>query len=626
MELARHKMTDPSQTAADPAVADHPWFPGVTIDASFSRDLDDAIWVEQVGDGWRVTVCVADVSATVAMGSPEDKAALETGFTRYAATRSIRTMLPTILSEDRLSLVPGEARDVLGVILLLNKDLAVADIRIAFGSLLHRGRLSHEQASALIDSGGADLHRMMAHAWELASSLLHRRQGNGAMAFFSSLSGLATTEEGNLIDTGIVGPVSRAYIIVQELMILTNRALAEYFVSRDVHLLYRNHRASLLASREALHDDMQIVTRAPGPTSNAARTRLGMLLGRATLDPIATGHFGLNVPVYAWFTSPIRRYADLVNQRIIKAVLLGQPLPYTPGDLEHVALHLNDAYKLEAETRSNAFKEASERRAGRAVAIENFAGLDQAGFHAVIKTAFSVETAMETVPASLKQEVLSRLSKGRLADKDALRVLLARGPASNALKLDLLRGLEENGPMVQTTLNHMVQAHELSALEWDETAGDGPAHAPEFHCRGRAFLRNEHYIGVLVRAGRRVEARQRAGLSLLSKLAEVDWQAPLGWMVGAKIGNVTQGSVAGNDDNLKGRLQELCQKRRWPAPVYAVKQSGAPHAPAFAGTVCIAMPTGVVQRSSKVSGGSRKEAERNAAADLLAKLLVGADP
>lgn len=588
---------------------------GVTIDSSFSRDLDDAIWVERDGAGWRITVSVADVCGGVCLGSPEDVAAYEAAFSRYAATRTVRPMLPFSLSEDRLTLLPGKSRDVMGVTLILSADLAVRDIRIAFGVLSHRGRLSHEQASALIDGGDPELHLMMACAWELASRLLHSRRTGGALAFFSSKSGLATNEEGGLVETGVYGPVSRAYIVVQELMILANRAVAEHFAREGTPLLYRNHRVNPLADRNALREDIEVTAEGAGPADAAARTRLGMLLGRATLGTKVTGHFGLNTPVYAWFTSPIRRYADLVNQRIVKAALLGEAPPYNPDALEHIAEGLNEAARLEAERRSAAFKEASERRAHRTVTRADFSGLGEADFQAVIKAVFAAGDNHATVPDSLGQEVLSRLATGQLVDKDAARVLCCAHVATTSLKTNLLRGLEEKTAMALTILNHMTQACGLGAPGWEETSS-GPVHAPEFQCRARARLCGQQRVGTTVVADRRMEARQRAGLALLAEIAQARWQPPAEWLLRIQESKVIPLPKAA-DDNMKGKLQEMCQKRRWPMPAYEVMQSGPSHAPSFRAVAQVSVPQGAVLRSSEGAGGNRREAEHRAAANLI---------
>ena len=592
-------------------------YPGVTVDSSHSRDLDDAIWVDRNRDGWQVTVSIADVSGSVPIGSPDDALAYDTAFSRYAATRTTRPMLPVSLSEDRLTLLPGRAREVMGVTVLVSGDLSVSDVQIAFGELSHRGRLNHEQASSLIDAGDPELHPMMARAWELASNLLNHRRTGGALAFFSSASGLVTNEEGGLVELGVFGPVSRAYIIVQELMILANRCVAEHFARRGICLLYRNHRANPLADRHALREDIEVSAEATDAAANAARARLGMLLGRATLGTTVTGHFGLNIPVYAWFTSPIRRYADLVNQRIIKATLLGKTPPYDPTALDQIAIHLNETTRLEAERRSASFKETSERRAHRAAERSNFSTMGEAAFQAVVKAVFVAGDGCAIVPEPLAQEVLSRLSAGRLPDKSAARVLLCSHATTVALKTGLLRGMEDRTAMAMSIVNYMTQAHALTPPDWEETAS-GSDHAPNFCCCARAALDGRDYAGATVSASRRMEGRQRAALALLAEISEASWKPPATWLPNDP-GSRTPSSTPTADDNAKGKLQELCQKRSWSLPVYTVTQSGPSHAPSFQATAQVRTPKGAILRSAETTGTTRKVAEHCAAADLLGR-------
>lgn len=194
---------------------------GVTIDAIHSRDLDDALWVERDGEGWRVTVCVADVAAHVLPGSAEDAEARALGQTRYAASEARLPMLPREISEGGLSLSPGNIGDVLAFHATLGPDLGIRSLETEVATLDHAGRLDHASAAALIDGGnGAAVPRMLRRASSLAEALLEARQRAGALAFFSRADALLADEDGRIVDLGASRGSSVAYVLVQEMMIL----------------------------------------------------------------------------------------------------------------------------------------------------------------------------------------------------------------------------------------------------------------------------------------------------------------------------------------------------------------------------------------------------------------------
>lgn len=576
---------------------------GVTIDGITSRDLDDAVWVEKLGDGWKVTVSISLVSSSVEIGTLIDEAARAVGFTVYAASAVRHPMLPPALSEDSLSLLPGYQREVMGFVIVLNKDLSVRSVTVGTGVLENLGRLDHATAGELIKSGEGSLGLMLRDAWQLSSSLLDKRRLGGSLAYFSIAEGVVTDEEGRIIELDDFNHTATAYVLVQELMILTNSAVTANYVTKGVALLFRNHRSNPVADRDTLREDMEIVSRG-GIQTEAAAKRLSMMLGRATLGSKATGHFGLNLPVYAWLTSPIRRYADLVNQRLILAHENGEPSPYLPAELDAFASHINERSLQENEERASSFREMSERRATQLSMARDLGSLDVTEMTSVIKLA----SQTRLISTGLEQEIERRISAGRLTAKDAARVLLMDGEHAADFRRSIIDVLVSVPHQAVSILSYMEQDKKIEALQWDETIGQSRAEARLNGTRRcvEAFSENKKL------------GKQRSAVALLAAFFSEGWKPPEEWLRAAVDATFTV------DVNAKGNLLAYCQSRGLTAPVIEVTQSGPSHAPKFVAVANLVKQDGNIT-SGRCNGGSRKDAERAAAAKLLS-MLAGVAP
>jgi len=292
---------------------------GLTIDGPRSLDLDDAIWLEKNGDDYIVHVSITDLSI-VKIDSYEDKNALRQGYTHYFSTGN-RPLFPRKLSEKYLSLLEKKKRPTLTVSIPINENIEIGEAKIEQTFIRSYKKLSYEQAEKLMDS---DDDPFLAEAYHLSKKLFEKRRAEGALVYYDKNNDFTTDEEGNII----ILTEERKYnshILIQEFMILANQAVAQFFVKNDITGLFRNHRAKRLApDRNDLLIDLEN-TLAEGNYNriNTFRNKLNLILERALYEPTVSGHYGLNLPVYLHFTSPIRRYADLVNHRQLVAFLGG---------------------------------------------------------------------------------------------------------------------------------------------------------------------------------------------------------------------------------------------------------------------------------------------------------------
>jgi ribonuclease R len=329
----------------------------VTIDGSDARDFDDAVWAEADGEGWHLIVAIADVAWYVAPGGALDSEAQLRGNSVYFPDRVV-PMLPESLSNGLCSLKPNEDRACLAMHLWVDADGRKHRHKFDRAIMRSAARLTYEEAQAARDGVGT-LHvakERLDALYGAFAALDRTRAARGALA-------LDLVEYRIVLDAGgvpvAVEPRRRldSHRLIEEFMILANVAAAEELEAQRRSCVYRVHAAPeperVDALRQALADiDVPGLGLAKGQVLRPALFNrvLSLVAGRpeapvvndlvlraqaqAAYSPENIGHFGLALRRYAHFTSPIRRYADLLVHR----ALLGEELP---ADLGDVAAHVS---------------------------------------------------------------------------------------------------------------------------------------------------------------------------------------------------------------------------------------------------------------------------------------------
>ena len=331
-----------------------PQVQGLTIDGPTSKDLDDAIYLEATPAGAIASIHIADVSELVTVGSTLDKVALARTRTRYLSRGNI-PMLPPALSEDKLSLLEGQPRPTLTIQVTLNHQAEIQTTDIFESWIVSAKRFTYEQVDQACQQPTHPFHDLLQLCQTWAERLNHERRNQGAIGGQFNAAGFWIDENGTVLVSE--GKLFRAQMIIQEFMILANRAVAHWFVERDVLALYRNHTARTIAP------EREQIMQALLTTGNMEliRQKLQNWLNKAEYSPTLVGHFALNLTAYCHFTSPIRRLADLLNHRIIKALIHGQPHPYRKFELEQLCTYIATlSQQEEAETKAF-FKQRHQR-------------------------------------------------------------------------------------------------------------------------------------------------------------------------------------------------------------------------------------------------------------------------
>ncbi len=306
----------------------------VTIDPDDARDFDDAIQVETTRSGWRLGVHIADVATYVKPGSTLDREARQRGNSVYLPDRVI-PMLPERLSNGVCSLNPGVDRLTHSVFVQFDKHGVVKSARFAHSVIRSAHRLTYKQAYAILTSPPRDrLGERLHLAWELAALLRRKRFEHGALDLDFPEVKVWVDKRGHPTRLERVEN-DESHQLIEEFMLAANEAVARELKKRAIPTIYRVHenpdpeklaeyREFVLSFNYKVGDlthraELQrLLASIDGkPEEQALKVALLKSLKRARYAPQPLGHYGLAKANYLHFTSPIRRYADLVVHRAL---------------------------------------------------------------------------------------------------------------------------------------------------------------------------------------------------------------------------------------------------------------------------------------------------------------------
>ncbi len=326
--------------------------PLVTIDGEDARDFDDAVYCERLrGGGWRLLVAIADVAHYVAPGSALDQEAWQRGNSVYFPGHVV-PMLPEALSNGLCSLNPEVDRLCLVCELRVDRQGGVKSFEF-FEAVMHsRARLTYTQVAALMaqreqaDSPvRAQFRNLVGHIdalQDLYLALRGAREARGAIDFETGETRILF-DAGRKIERIVPSERTDAHRLIEECMLAANVCAAQLLERSKQPVLYRVHEGPQLeklanlreflgelglglpGGDEPAPEDFQAVLKEIAGRPDAAIIQSVMLrsMSQARYQPDNLGHFGLNYPAYAHFTSPIRRYPDLLVHRAIRALLRG---------------------------------------------------------------------------------------------------------------------------------------------------------------------------------------------------------------------------------------------------------------------------------------------------------------
>jgi ribonuclease R len=339
----------------------------ITIDPDDARDFDDAIDVEKIdNEGWRLGVHIADVSAYVTPDSALDREARRRGNSVYLPDRVI-PMLPERLSNGVCSLNPGVDRLTHSVFVEFDKSGRAKNARFARSVIRSAKRLTYKEAYAILQTKpNGELSRRLHTAWELASLLRRKRFEQGSLDLDFPEVKVHVDANGKPVRLERVEN-DESHQLIEEFMLAANEAVARELRHRSIATVYRVHedpdpeklgeyREFILSFGYKVGDlshrkEVQrfLASTRGKPEEQALKIGLLKSLKRARYAAQPLGHYGLAKANYLHFTSPIRRYADLVVHRTLAEHNLPRRSKIDIGQIESLANHISDTERNAAE-------------------------------------------------------------------------------------------------------------------------------------------------------------------------------------------------------------------------------------------------------------------------------------
>ncbi|MDG2253314.1 MAG: ribonuclease R [Methylophilaceae bacterium] len=336
--------------------------PLVTIDGETARDFDDAVYAVSEKDGWRLIVAIADVSSYVSPKTPLDEEALERGNSVYFPRRVI-PMLPEALSNGLCSLNPNVDRLCMVCDMLINDKGKVTSYEFYPSVMNSRARLTYTIVDQILNQNNRELQseyeNIVPHLINLQKVfdvLFEQRQLRSAIEFDSTETTIIFNDQGKI---DFIKPVYRnqAHRIIEECMLSANVCAADFLLDNNSNGLFRNHETPTPEKLENLRGFLlefglslsggdkptsknygELIKKVTGrPDEHLLQTVLLRSMQQAVYSKENKGHFGLAYEAYTHFTSPIRRYPDLIVHRAIKEKLAGKKSSIK--NISQIAMH-----------------------------------------------------------------------------------------------------------------------------------------------------------------------------------------------------------------------------------------------------------------------------------------------
>ncbi len=430
----------------------------VTVDPDDARDFDDAIDVEKIGNhAWRLGVHIADVSAYVNPDSALDREAQRRGNSVYLPDRVI-PMLPERLSNGVCSLNPGVDRLTHSVFIEFDKNGRAKNAHFARSIIRSARRLTYKEAYAILQSKPADeLSRHLHTAWELAALLRRKRFEHGSLDLDFPEVKVYLNPAGKPVRLERVEN-DESHQLIEEFMLAANEAVARELQHRAIPTIYRVHEnpdpEKLAEYREfvlsfnykvgdlSLRPEIQrlLASLRGKPEEQALKIAFLKSLKRARYAPLPLGHYGLAKANYLHFTSPIRRYADLVVHRALAQRNSARRSRIDMNQVASIAEHISETERNAAEAEIDSIRlktlEFFQRQLDeRNLQVFRAAIVDVRNYGLVVELPDALVTGLVHVSAltddfylfdAVQRRLTGRRSRRRFAIGDELRVFVAR--------------------------------------------------------------------------------------------------------------------------------------------------------------------------------------------------------
>ncbi|OGR76339.1 MAG: hypothetical protein A2X32_00490 [Elusimicrobia bacterium GWC2_64_44] len=341
--------------------------PVCTIDGADAKDFDDAVSLEDLGGGMlRLGVHIADVASYVKTGTELDKEAYARATSVYLPDRVV-PMLPPALSDNLCSLVPNQERLTMSAFMDIDKTGKVLKRRLAETVIRSWRRFTYEEVQALLEGAKVpDVHKSIGEAVQRMGALMEvlyrRRVQRGALDFNLPEYKINADPHGRPLGVSL-RPRLKSHRLIEEFMLLANEAVATELYNAKMPFLHRRHdapdplklktlsvalgslglTAGHIEGANAPKGLQDVLRQAENhPLTNLINSLMVRSMRQAVYSPESQGHFGIATRFYSHFTSPIRRYPDLMTHRAIKALLRGKKENHAALPLDKAGAHCSE--------------------------------------------------------------------------------------------------------------------------------------------------------------------------------------------------------------------------------------------------------------------------------------------
>lgn len=303
-----------------------------TIDERTTKDMDDGLSLEISSDSYRVGIHITDVNSLIPINSALDNEARARGTSAYLPSRTIN-MLPDEIAQSMGSLVEGEERNALSCFITFSRDREIIDYKICRTLICSQKKLSYTEVDKLLSPPVGDIGTL----YEIAMSYASLRLSQGGMKIPKRMAKAVFENKEDYPNTSFhledYNETTPARELVSEMAILANECFAGYAAENQIPFYYRAQEAA---------DEEKLASLSSVPPGPAQDYVLRTSLKRSFVEMAPAPHATLGVPQYGQVTSPLRRYADLINQRQIAAHLSSKDLPYNTEQLQHVLAEISE--------------------------------------------------------------------------------------------------------------------------------------------------------------------------------------------------------------------------------------------------------------------------------------------
>ncbi len=533
-------------------VFQRPQVKGFTIDDWTSKDLDDALWIKVYPASCQVFVHIADVTAVIPLDSPLDKAALVRVETLYLPKRN-DPMLPRELSENLCSLLEGEIRPTLTIKITLDESANIKNTEISETKLISSKKFSYQEVDEVLLKPDNPFYFQLQYLNVWAQKLQSNRAKSGSL-------GCRNTPLGYIDENGILQPkmVHRSQQIIQEFMILANSAVAQLFKTSKIPALFRNHNIN----PEAPQQDVILRELIELDREEEIRKRLQSWLKAAEYEPINQGHYALALESYCHFTSPIRRVADYINHRIIKAFINGKENVYTEDELQKYGNYINQYGRGLKDFKNDYYKDLQVQSYQRQINYKGWSKLSSQDFSKLLEYA-AENDKIET----LKYEVKNRLKT--LTSLDIYHLWFSH--RNKEIHKTVLLKLEEQTSDATMVLTVLTQKEGYSVSYLEEKVNNNFACWVVMDNGKKQLTTYEPAI-----ATSKKEAKHQASLNWLkayqdNKLVRQSEKQNL-QSLNKKTEKILDNNKNNSNNNYIALLNNLCQAKHWSPPIYSYEE------------------------------------------------------